>query len=211
MNINEIAQHWSKVNTKTTILGTFIDWFSDQEVILLVKNHTVKINGAFYAENYSQIRYTLHPENGEWKIYEYEIWEAQYVEPEKLFNQSIEVPIKVKSEIEAVLIAQNEALNAGDVDAYTSMNIYPDENVEQAYLSIIPDIIDDISNTTIQKWAVVNYTEPDQATVLISTVQEGDTMEGKLHKIYSQDMQKVDGEWKFLLLTRSEYSSETIK
>lgn len=210
MNVNELLQQWNKTVTKTTLRGTFIDWYSDAEVILLVKNHVVKISGGFYPENYSTIRYTLHPENGEWKIYEIEILKEQFVYLEKLFDQAIEVPTEVKSEIEAVLTAQTKALNSDDIDAYSSLNFYTDDNVEQSYLSLLPLIMEDNSNTTIEEWAIVDYVAPDHATILISLIQDEDIMQGKVRKLYSQGMQKVDGKWRFLL-NRSVYSAELVK
>jgi hypothetical protein len=210
MKVNELLQQWNKTETKTTFLGTFIDWYSDTEVILLVKNHVIKISGGFYPENYSTIRYTLHPENGEWKIYEIEILKEQFVYLEKLFDQAIDVPSEVKSEIEAALTAQTKALNSDDIDAYSSLNFFDDDNVEQSYLSLLPLIMDDNSNTTIEEWAVVDYVAPDQATILISLIQDEDIMQGKVRKLYSQGMQKVDGKWRFLL-NRSVYSAELVK
>jgi hypothetical protein len=210
MKVNELLQQWNKTETKTTFLGTFIDWYSDTEVILLVKNHVKKISGGFYPENYSTIRYTLHPENGEWKIYEIEILKEQFVYLEKLFDQAVEVPTEVKSEIEAALTAQTKALNSDDIDAYSSWNFYDDEIVRETYLSLLPLVLEDNSNTLIEEWAIVDYVATDHATILISLVQDEEIMQGKVRKLYSQGMQKVEGKWKFLL-NRNVYSAELVK
>lgn len=208
INMNELILQWEKVQTKTYFLGTFIDWYSDQEVILLVKNHVIKLSGSFYPENYSQIRYTLHPENGEWKIYDFETLEAQFVNPKSLFNQAVEVPASIKSELEAVLTAQIQALNTGDIEALAELNKFENESVKQSYLSLFPVIFDGLNNTTIEKWVIVEYTEQKQATLLISKIQDIKT-EGKVRKIYSIGMEKVNGQWKFLLNTAM-YLSESV-
>jgi hypothetical protein len=99
VNVSESMPPWDRITTKTTFLENSIKKFNEKEINVVLKIEEIKINGGFFANNHSEIRYILHKEDSQWKISDAYVLKVEFDNPSKLFDQAISVPDDVKSTI----------------------------------------------------------------------------------------------------------------
>lgn len=194
-----VLVNWDKIQTKTTYEDISIDFLSGSEAIVRTTEITAKIGGdGFYPDNRAKFRYTLHKEDGQWKIHNLEMLDLEILEPHKLFDHAIAVPDDVYAALRAVVEKQLKAANEEDLDAYMATMIYESEEQKEEVLEIIGsmfELFDAVS--TLEKFAVVEYNGSDEAVLLLSIVQEvtieDESVKGRT--IMSGGARKVDGNW----------------
>ncbi|WEK54491.1 MAG: copper amine oxidase N-terminal domain-containing protein [Candidatus Cohnella colombiensis] len=200
----EIRKQMQKVKTKTEIVYKKIVSYSSSEVVLVTQENTAKVSGGYYADNVTEVKYTLHPDaNGEWKIYLVEPLSITYNNVPALFEQAITVPNDVTQGIEKVLNAQIKATKDEDLTAYLATMIFTDDQLKDEVAQQLKELFEATDSTSIvEKWVVVDY-DTDHATALISLASEvkvqGVTV--KTHVVITNDLVKKDGKWLFIPLT----------
>ena len=125
-----IVENWKTTKTKTIVESKAIESYSDTEAVAIVVENTKKVSGAFFPDNKSQTRYTLHKaKDGSWKIFDIEVLGLQYTNIPGLFEQAATIPDAEKTAIGVVFADQLKAANAKDVEAYiATMTDIPDKD-----------------------------------------------------------------------------------
>jgi hypothetical protein len=198
---NRLPEQFKKVQTKTTFVEKRIASYSKDQAVLLTTEDTVKVGGGFFADNVSDVKYTLVPgADGEWKIRQIEVLNAQYRNVGELFSQAVAVPDSVKSDLQNILNAQIEAMKKEDVDAYLATMTFENDEQKTAMKTQLQQLFAAAdSGTSVEKWAVVDYDEAGKATLLFTLVSEVriGTQTVKTRVVMTNGVEKIDGKWLF--------------
>jgi hypothetical protein len=198
---NRLPEQFKKVQTKTTFVEKRIASYSKDQAVLLTTEDTVKVGGGFFADNVSDVKYTLVPgADGEWKIRQIEVLNAQYRNVGELFSQAVSVPDSVKSDLQNILNAQIEAMKKEDVDAYLATMTFENDDQKTAMKTQLQQLFAAAdSGTSVEKWAVVDYDEAGKATLLFTLVSEVriGTQTVKTRVVMTNGVEKIDGKWLF--------------
>jgi len=183
-------------STKTEYLDKKIVSYSPTEAVLDTKEHTVWESGRYYFNNTSEMEYTLHPNaSGEWVLYNLEQKSIQYDDPDGLLSKAVDVPAADAQAIADLLKAQNDAINAEDVDKVKA-TIVNFDGLDEA-LQQIQQAFDQADLTyEIEKTAIVDYGE-DHAVVVQSKIATVKGTDYKVRLIQGNELVKQDGKWLF--------------
>ncbi|MBB6730106.1 copper amine oxidase N-terminal domain-containing protein [Cohnella zeiphila] len=184
--------------TKTEYLDKQIVSYSPTEVILDTKEHTVWESGKYYFPNTTDMEYTLHPNaSGDWVLYDLGIYDIVYDDPDALLTKAADVPDADKQAIDDLLKAQNDAINAEDMDKLTA-TYEPFDGLDDAMEQVKAAFDQADVNYEIEKTAVVDYGSGGNSAVVVQskilTVKGSDA---KFRIIQGDDLVKKDGKWLF--------------
>lgn len=196
-----IPAQMERVKTKTAILKKRIASYSDTEATLITTEDNVKVSGGYFANNVSDVKYTLRPDtDGQWKIYSLELLNIEYTNIDDLFDQAVSVPDDVRAGIEKVLSDQVIATKSEDIEAYLATINFEDEKQKEAAKQQLQQVFAATDSTPeFDRWSIVDYNNKDQATVVLSLSSEVKTGGRMVHTkvVMANDFIEINGQWLF--------------
>jgi hypothetical protein len=197
VNVKSVQEQWIKVQTKTVVENKYIESYADNVAVVVSIENTTKVGGAFFPDNKSKNRYTLHKgADGMWKIYNVDVLDVEYTNIPGLFTQNATLPETDKAAIGQTLEDQTKAANAKNVDAYmATLADFPDKETVKKSLE---DFFKTATiNVTTEKWTIVEYNGSDKATLLASLITEVEAGETKtkVRGIVLNEAVKVGDKW----------------
>jgi hypothetical protein len=191
-----IPEQLKEGTTKTEYLEKKIVSYSPTEAVLDTKEHSTWESGKYYFANTTDMEYVLHPNaSGDWVLYNLGVKSLVYDDPDALLDTKADVPADDQQAIDDLLKAQNDAINAEDMDKLKAT--YEDFDELDAALEQVKAAFDqaDVSYE-IEKSAVVDIHE-DSAVVVQSKVLTIKGTDTKFRIIQGDDLVKKDGKWLF--------------
>jgi len=196
MDTKGVQERWKKTKTKTVIESKYIQSYSDSVAMVVLVEDTSKVSGGFFADNISQTLYTLHFQDGTWKIHNVEPLAIQYKDIPGLFNQTATIPEAEKAAITKVFEDQIKATNDQDIEAYVATLV--DFEGKAALKQTLADVFKTTAMTVVtEQLAIVEYNGSDKATLLIEMISDVNTngVEAKVRSIVLNDAEKVGDKW----------------
>jgi hypothetical protein len=197
LDTKSIQEQWKNVQTKTVVENKYIESYTDKVAVAVLVENTTKVGGAFFPDNRSQNRYTLHKgADGKWKLYNVEVLAVEYTNIPGLFTQDAALPEADKAAIGKALEDQTKAANGKNVDAYmATLADFPDKETVRKSLE---DFFKTATlNVTIEKWTIVEYNGSDKASLLASLITEVDAngTKTKVRGVILNEAVKVGDKW----------------
>ncbi|WP_165822680.1 stalk domain-containing protein [Paenibacillus montanisoli] len=201
-----LEELFSKVQTKTTFSEKSIQSFSSTEAVIYTVEQSVKVNeegkNGFFADVENEMLYTMHKENGKWVIYDVEMLSNSVLDVDGLWKQELAAPdAAAKAEIEALIQANANAVNAKDINAYKATLVPGSEGFNEDVAQIEELFADTEVTLTmkVDRSAIVEL-EGDKAALLaqhtIEVTFDGEVMPVTSINLYN--LQKVEGKWLLL-------------
>ncbi|MFC5699719.1 copper amine oxidase N-terminal domain-containing protein [Cohnella faecalis] len=201
VDIKALLPNWERTKTQTTFKELLITDFSGDEAVVKVTDETVKVSGAFFPEYSSVYNATLRKSSsGEWGIYNIEVLKADILSVDKLFAQEISFPEADKAAIGALFDAQTKAIYEKKMDDFMATVTTKDDAEAEELKQQMQWFFDSFDiKRTIEKWAVVDSEENDQAIVVISALMEVNLngIHFKVRTVFSDGVVKKGGKWTF--------------
>jgi hypothetical protein len=197
LDTKSVQDQLKSIQTKTVVENKYIESYTDKVAVAVLIENTTKVGGAFFPDNKSQNRYTLHMgADGKWKIYNVEVLAVEYTNIPGLFTQDATLPEADKAAIGKALEDQTKAANDKNTDAYmATLADFPDkESVKKS----LEDFFKTATiNVTIEKWTIVEYNGSDKATLLASLITEVDSngTKAKVRGVILNEAVKVGDKW----------------
>jgi hypothetical protein len=197
LDTKSVQDQLKSIQTKTVVENKYIESYTDKVAVAVLIENTTKVGGAFFPDNKSQNRYTLHMgADGKWKIYNVEVLAVEYTNIPGLFTQDATLPEADKAAIGKALEDQTKAANDKNTDAYmATLADFPDkESVKKS----LEDFFKSATiNVTIEKWTIVEYNGSDKATLLASLITEVDSngTKAKVRGVILNEAVKVGDKW----------------
>jgi hypothetical protein len=197
VNVKAVQEQWKNVQTKTVVENKYIESYEENVAVAVLIENTTKVGGAFFPDNKSKNRYTLHKgADGKWKIYNVEMLDIEYTNIPGLFTQNATLPEADKAAIGQTLEDQTKAANEKNIDAYmATLADFPDKETVKKSLE---DIFKTATiNVTTEKWTIVEYNGSDKATLVASLITEVEAggKKTKVRAIVLNKAVKVGDKW----------------
>ncbi|WP_219638572.1 copper amine oxidase N-terminal domain-containing protein [Cohnella sp. CFH 77786] len=199
LDLKQMLPDFSKIRTRTTYSEKNVISYSDNVAVVEVRDQTVRLSGAYFLDNQTHSRYTLHKDtDGNWKIFNVEMLEGEVINAERLFDLAVTVPEADKSAIEAVLQAQVKAANEENVDATLQTMTFGSEDQKKQTAESLKAIFGQTDSATkVNKTAIVEFEAGKSATLVISTTVEvkagGSTVKSEV--LVQNKAKYVNGKW----------------